>query len=287
MTRLALSRLVLRTCITAALLASAVRGQPAAIKLDLGPEKAAVMEGFQALTAKSVYSPDRGYGWQPYALGDWKSPAVDHQKPDALWADFLMVSRGKTRLRIDLSDGEYHLWFWTGQWGSHPWGLPSIQGFGLRSADGGGVIHETTLEQFLDESFGWPLRRWFEPGADFYRDWIGASFRRFDGSVVAKDGRLMLSFFGRFALNALVVCPEADRAETERWLADLGEKQRAAFVCENVTPAVPDDFSPTDEEKRRGLVLFTPQKETLVFPTSTPNDTALQAARVPRRTTRR
>jgi len=259
------------------MLSSAVRSQPAAIRLDLGPEKAAVMEGFQALTPKSTYSPDRGFGWQPYALGDWKKPAVDHQRPDALWADFLMVSRGKTRLRIDVPDGEYHLWFWTGQWGSHPWGLPSYKGFGLRSADGGKVTHETTLEQFLDESFGRPLRRWIGPGCDFYSDWIAAGFRRFDGPVVAKDGRLLLSFAGRFPLNGLVVCPQAARAETERWLADLAKTQRAAFDCENVTPAVPDDFAPADEEMRRGLVLFAPQKETLVFPTTTPNDTAPRA----------
>ena len=49
--------------------------QQSTIKLDLGPEKAAVMEGFQPLTPKTMYTPERGLGWQPYALGDWKKPA--------------------------------------------------------------------------------------------------------------------------------------------------------------------------------------------------------------------
>ena len=241
-------------------------------RLDLGPDKSAVMEGFHALTPKTLYTPKRGFGWQPYGAGDWKKAEVDHQRPDPLWGDFIMMSGRSTRLRVDLPDGEYHLWFWTGQWGSDGWGFPPIQTCGLRSEDGGEVLRPMTLQQFLDENFRAQPKRWLTPNSDFYRNWIAPCFRRFDGTVAAKDGSLVIAPVRRFPLNAIVICPESDRDETERWLADLAQKQKASFECRNATPNVAEDFTPTDAEERAGLVLFLPQRETLVFPTSTPGD---------------
>ena len=266
--------LVSITILTTILALARAHGQPRIMKLDFGPEKAGVMAGFQTVTPKTLHTDDRGFGWQPYACGDWKQADVTHKQPDPLLADFIMMSGAKTRLRIDLPDGKYHLWFWTGRWGSNGWSLPPIEGFGLRSVDGGEAIHETTRDQYFDDNFGWQLRQWLTPDSDFHRDWMQRWFRRFDGTVTVKGGKLVLAPWRRFPLNGLVICPEKDRAETERWLAELAKKQRGLFSCRDLTPPVAEDFVPTAEERRRGLVLFAPQKETLVFPTSTPNPPA-------------
>jgi len=242
--------------------------QPRLIKLDFGPAKSPVMDGFQAVTPDTRYSAETGFGWQPYAVRDHKDPAVNNKLPDPLWRDFIMMSGSKTRLRIDVPDGEYHLWFWCGRWDGDCWSLPPIQGFGLQAEDGGEVVHRTDMEQFLNENFHVQLTRWLTPRSDFYTDWIASSFRRFDGTVTAKGGRLLLAPYRRFALNGLVLCPEADRADAQRDLDELSKTQRDALDCRNVTPLPPADFTPTKLEEQTGVVVFAPQHETLVYPTS-------------------
>ena len=248
------------------------------VALDLGPEDSAVMEGFRRLSPKTSYSPKLGYGWTLWKPADWKNPAVGGMSPDPLWADHIMVSGNRTRLRVDAPDGEYGLWFWSGRWGAHPWGLPTVAGFGFRADDGGAVRHKTDFPRYLHENFGRRLDALDHPRADFYRDWVEGAFRRFSGVVTAKKGRLLLAPVGRFAVNGIVLCAVKDRAATERWLTALAARRRAMFRCEDATPPVPTDFTPSPEQARRGLVLFVPQRETLFYPTSVPT------ARAPRAT---
>ena len=244
--------------------------------LDVGPESGSLMPGFKRLSPRTAYTAERGYGWVPWKPQDWRKPAVDSVQPDPLCGDYLMVSGRQTRLRVDAPDGDYHVWFWSGRWGSPRGHLPPAAGFGFACLDRGGALHKTRWDQFLHDNF-WQPGTWLESDTDFYNAWMRPWFPRFEGIVKARGGRIMLKPWGRFAVNGLVLCPEKDVEAGRKWLAAVEAKRRELFHYTDVTPPPAPEFQPTAEEKRRGFALFVPQRETALFPTSAPSDTAPRA----------
>ncbi len=102
---------------------SAKAEAPGILAFHAGPEDAGVPDGFEALTEKTTYSPERKWGWLKHEF--WAPyPQVNRvAAPDRITASNLTIASAK--LRVDLKPGTYRVWMIIdhpgGFWGEYPY----------------------------------------------------------------------------------------------------------------------------------------------------------------------
>ncbi len=242
-----------------------VAQSPQIRRFDLGPAKSQVWPGYTALTPEDKYDAAKGYGFTRLAA----ISAMDTTRPEALTRDF--ISARDARLRVDLPQGKYRLWFITGdsQVGS------TVQRLYFDSAlnlNGKEVYKsdETPVAFFSKGGGYWRFYRAFwTPGMDYYDTFIAPHFQThaFDAEVTGDHLEIQ---WRNLPVNAILIAP-ADQAQAmEREMAALtGQRRRATRIVETPGPKEPMPRV-SDAEQQRGYVLFRRPASDIIYPSSRP-----------------
>jgi len=221
---------------------------------DLGPGSGPVMEGFTPLDVSRRYTAGRGYGWKGARF--WRT--FDALQPDPLYQDFICVEQGG--LAIDVPNGRYHVFVNmdspSGYWGEY-------QRYRRRALVLEGEEHVDTMD--LDAFKRRYYRFWDTedlPTENTFDKYQVPYFHEKQYDVDVRDGQLNVEFQGEnwgCSVSAIVVYPDAKRAEGERFLDFV--KARRRFHFDNYfkrvlhTPSGPSpEPSPTD--RARGFLVF-------------------------------
>ncbi|HYW81161.1 MAG TPA: hypothetical protein VE890_16380, partial [Thermoguttaceae bacterium] len=221
---------------------------------DLGSSSSPVMEGFTALDAGKPYTRGRGYGWKDVRV--WRT--FDALQPDPLYQDFLCVEQGG--LAIDVPNGKYHVFVNmdspSGFWGEY-------QRYERRALVLEGRAHVDTMDL---EAFKRQYYRFCDsedlPADNTFDKYQVPYFKEKQFDVEVNDGQLNIEFQGQnwgCCVSAIVVYPNAQRAEGEQFLRHV--KQRRRFHFDNYFKRI--EHSPTGSppepdsaENGRGFVVF-------------------------------
>ena len=222
---------------------------------DFGTGTSPVMEGFTPITPATQYSRGRGYGLKDARI--WR--AFDALQPDPLYQDFICIEAGG--LAVDVPNGKYRVFVNidspSGFWGEY-------QTYRQRAilAEGRPVVRETMdFDAFKAKYF----RFWNVddlPTDVTFDKYQKAYFheKRFDVDVT--DGQLNLEFQGEnwaCCVSAVVIFPVAKAAQGEAFLKYVEARRRFYFdnYFKRVLPApTGDPLQPTEEDRRRGFVVF-------------------------------
>jgi hypothetical protein len=222
---------------------------------DLGPSTGPVMDGFTAVTPATLYSKGRGYGLKDARI--WR--AFDALQPDPLYQDFICIEDGG--LAVDVPNGRYRVFVNidspSGFWGEY-------QRYRRRTvlAEGRPVVDETMdFDSFKAKYFRfWDVED--RPGENTFDKYQRPYFREKTFDVQVTDGQLNLEFRGEnwaCSVSAVVIFPVREEARGRAFLADLAARRRFYFdnyfkrVLRRPTGQPP---RPTDEDRRRGFIVF-------------------------------
>ncbi len=222
---------------------------------DLGPSTGPVMDGFTAITPATLYSKGRGYGLKDARI--WR--AFDALQPDPLYQDFLCIEDGG--LAVDLPDGRYRVFVNidspSGFWGEY-------QRYRRRTvlAEGRPVVDETMdFDAFKAKYFRfWDVED--RPGDVTFDKYQRPYFREKVFDVQVADGQLNLEFRGQdwaCCVSAVVIFPLKEEARGTAFLDFVASRRRFYFdnyfkrVLHRPTGA---SLRPTDDDRRRGFVVF-------------------------------
>ncbi|MDE3167081.1 MAG: hypothetical protein KGN36_14845, partial [Acidobacteriota bacterium] len=222
---------------------------------DFGTGTSPVMDGFTPVTEATEYRAERGYGLRGARV--WKS--MDVLQPDPLYEDYLCITAGE--FVVDAPNGKYRVWMNLdgagGYWGEYP----AYRERTVR-AQGREVVRERV-------DFGEFLRGYYRfwdtedlPGQDTFAKYDAAHFSPKVFDVEVTNGRIELGFEGEKWANcvsAIVIYPVEKAAEGERFLEWVRAKRR--FYFENsfkpvLHEAEGDALAATEEDRRRGMVVF-------------------------------
>jgi hypothetical protein len=222
---------------------------------DFGPGGSPLMDGFQAITPGTIYSPGRGYGLREARI--WRT--FDALQPEPLYQDFLCLERGG--LAVDLPDGRYHVFVNvdspSGFWGEY-------QRYRRRAILAEGqpvVVDQLSYAQFLEKYFRfWNVED--QPADNTFDKYQQPYFGEKRFEVEVTDGQLNLDFEGEnwgCCVSAMVIFPVAQAAQGEAFLEFVEQKRR--FYFDNYFKRVlhrptGDPLQPTVEDQRRGYVVF-------------------------------
>jgi hypothetical protein len=195
------------------------------VAFDFGTIDSPVMEGFDPVTSGTAYSAGRGYGWDHADI--WRSFNV--LQPEALTQDFICVRAGK--FRVDVPNGTYHGMILidspNGFWGEVP-----------MYRDRRVIVNARPV---VDDRMDYgKFKAWYFrnasredlPGVDAFAQYIQTMIpeRRFDVDVT--DGKLEFEFKGdgwAISLSALVLYPDAKKAQGEKFLSWVTERRKKQF----------------------------------------------------------
>lgn len=199
---------------------------PELLALHFGPDNSPLCEGFERAGSATIYTAGRGLGWVKAGL--WRS--VDARQPDTLARSFVCVTSGD--FRVDLPNGKYHGMMMVdspaGYWGE----LPNYRHRSIK-------VNGTTV---VDD--GWDFdsyRNWYFRNASTEDSVADDPFDRYVSGVVPErrfefevtDGKLEITFQGAdwsICLSALVIYPDAKKAEGEKFLAWVLDRRREQFA---------------------------------------------------------
>ena len=246
----------------------------AAYKFDMGPEGSPVWPGFKLVSAKMMYTPDRGFGWASRGVVQ----DLKNYQPDDLARDLVVVKRGyPLEFRIKIANGHYRVWVISGD--DMTAGGDWNRSFHLIQlvrvlAEGKEVFREQRDYYGLQDAD-------YVPGQSIWDKYIKGRYIEAAFPVKVTDGELNLVFEGLtgkikycpFPVNAIVVFPAQQAADMERDIAKITDERKKAFLSRWArkepkieTPALRVD----DEAKRLGYVVFLKNYLKLVFPQTTP-----------------
>jgi len=231
-------------------------------KLDAGSESSPLRDGFAALTAKSAYSAQTGFGWKsPTGLKthyqayqrEWKhNESRGRAEPPPIYANELtcdaIYSDQPNTLLVDLPDGRYTVWLLCGR-------------------------SEGSKSSFFwfDVSAGSAQATLKIPGPFIFHKQVF--------QIDVRAGQLALQFTPKtlWVLAGLVICPFEQEAalraeflnglEQEIWFLppDVAAKWRKVERIDDRTPA---EFSPAD--RQRGYALFARHWSEVIYPHTLP-----------------
>ena len=222
---------------------------------DFGTNTSPVMEGFTSITPTTTYSPDRGYGLKNARI--WR--AFDALQPDPLYQDFLCIEAGG--LAVDVPKGKYRVFVNidspSGFWGEY-------QTYRNRAilAEGRPVVSETMdFAAFKTKYYRfWNVED--RPNDVTFDKYQKAYYdeKRFDVEVT--DDQLNLDFQGEnwaCCVSAVVIFPVEMAARGEEFLNYVQSQRR--FYFDNyfkrvLHPPTGDPLQPTDDDRRRGYLVF-------------------------------
>lgn len=223
---------------------------------DLGTGTSPVMDGFTPITPATLYSKGRGYGLKGARI--WR--AFDVLQPEPLYQDFICIEAGG--LAVDVPNGRYRVWVNmdnpSGFWGEY-------QAYRKRAilAEGQPVVTDTMdFPAFRKKYF----RFWDTedlPTENAFDKYQKAYYQEKTFEVEVTDGQLNVEFQGEnwaCSVAAVVIFPVSKAAEGESFLKFVEARRR--FYFDNYFKRVlhrptGDPLAPTEEETRRGYVVFT------------------------------
>ena len=239
-------------------------------RFDFGPEDAPVFAGFQAVTPKTTYDEERGFGW----LGAQEVRSASQGWPDSLAGDDIhgnLYGRWEFPFALRVPDGTYRLWLIAR--GKDQKGIPTRSWRVL--AEGKPVIEEAmTAERFYSREV---LYRWldtlYRPGLDAWATYIEPRFGSRTAEVKVSDGRLDL-VFDTSAVSALIVYPTAKEDEVAPILAQLERDRKKEFHDRYFYEQLPEPERPPGEalagHQDEPAVVFTPHYLRPIHPRSVP-----------------
>jgi len=231
---------------------------------DFGPPGQQVWPGLTAVSSKSVYSPESGFGWrQPVTavLGR------DYGRHDPLTRDFCRPQGGDAAFCVDVPNGEY-----------------------LVTVVFGDLQQFPVLFQYLMKLEGRPVIDWRPDEADFFKHadlgwWPGESLWKYMADryrvetfpVEVTDGRLDVWMQRYFFLTALLIAPADQKGELEGTLQRIERDRKRLFEAAypRVKPYVadtlsPESFDPPEADLDRGFTVFPRICERVAYPDSRP-----------------
>ncbi|NOZ20100.1 MAG: hypothetical protein GXP25_03320 [Planctomycetes bacterium] len=258
-----------------ALSAAALAQEPKIWKFDAGPAKSPLWPGFQPLTAKDIYSPEKGFGWSS------RSQIVDakNYQPDDLCRDLVVAkSRYPLEFHLKLPNGKYHVSVISGDdltaGGDYFRGMHLMQTYR--------ILAEGKEAARVKRDFFELQDRDYVPGESIYDKYIANRYIQSAFPVEVTDGVLDLVFEGLIGerkdfavpINCIMVYPDAERARMKRDLAEIESKRREAFLARWTELKAPVEPAPPlrvdDEAKRLGYVTFRRNYLKFVFPQTLP-----------------
>jgi len=222
---------------------------------DFGTGTSPVLEGFTQITPATMYSKGRGYGLKNAKI--WR--AFDCLQPEPLYQDFICIEAGG--LTVDVPNGKYRIFVNidspSGFWGEY-------QVYRTRGilAQGKEVVTDTLdFEKFAKKYFRfWNVEDL--PADNTFDRYQKAYFQEKTFDVEVADGHLDIGFRGEnwgCCVSAVIIYPVEKAADGEKFMKYVENKRR--FHFDNYfkrilhTPTG-DPLQPTDDDKKRGFVLF-------------------------------
>lgn len=239
-------------------------------RFDFGPEKAPVFPGFHAVSPKSEYTDDGGFGW----VGAEGLSAGRQGWPDALAGDYVhgdTYGRWEFPFTLKVPNGLYTVWLIARNIDQN--GMPSRSWRVL--AEGKTVIDEVmTPERFYSKEV---LYRWLDTdyhfGIDAWATYVEPRFAPRTAEVTVSDGRLDL-VFDTCAVSALIVYPTAKQADVAPVLAQLEKDRKKEFHDKHYYEQLPEPERPVAEALKGHeddpAVIFTPHYLRPIHPRSVP-----------------
>jgi len=239
-------------------------------RFDFGPADAPVFAGFQAVTPKTAYDEERGFGWR----GAEGLRAANQGWPDSLAGDDIhgnLYGRWEFPFALRVPNGTYRLRLIAR--GKDQDGMPTRSWRVL--AEGKPVIEEVmTPERFYSREvlFRW-LDALYRPGLDAWATYIEPRFGLRTVEVKVEDGRLDL-VFDTCAVSALIVYPAAKEAQVAPILAQLERDRKKEFYDKHYYVQLPQPERPVEEALKgredEPAVVFTPHYLRPIHPRSVP-----------------
>ena len=267
--------------------------RPAGIlAFDFGPESQAVFPGFTAVAHGTVHGQNSVTAGLRYAQS--AGFARDDTFPTRLYQDFVNVQGNE--FIVDVPNGRHHVWVVyddLGYWGGETARFRTRQ-----------ILAEGKVAWSEDRGENGPADYLFRfenleprPGDSIWDLYVAPLFapRRF--AIDVTDGKLNLRFNADGALAtkvaAIIVYPDSNKAESEKWIAQIEQRNRAEFESRAVFlgpvakgvydgnwvgyPTLEDDISFVDAPGRsdgKGLVRTAAQGQriSLTFAVRPPRD---------------
>lgn len=212
-------------------------------------------EGFTSITPNTPYTKERGYGLKNATI--WR--AVDALQPEPLYGNFICIEAGG--LAVDLPNGKYRVFVNidspSGYWGEYPY-------YRSRSilAQGKPVVTDNMDFESLKRKY---FRFWNVedlPADNTFDKYQKTYFQEKAFDVEVTGGQLYLEFKGRnwaCSVSAVILYPADKAVEGEKFLKYVENKRR--FYFDNyfkrmLHPPSGEPLQPSDEDKKRGYVVF-------------------------------
>ncbi|HVN81468.1 MAG TPA: hypothetical protein VMW38_20935, partial [Terriglobia bacterium] len=243
-----------------------IEATPRRMLLDFGPTGSPLIAGAKLVTEKTAYAPFRGYGWTeiPGDAQAWLAHRPDRLTGDWVWAD---LGGNKASLRVDLPDGDYRARLYGGNYSSK---LLPVRSFQLNVAGQPMAAREVDPATFYTEAeYFRGMNHWYEEGEDTYRKSVAGLYQTYDFPFKVRGGHIEFVWRGVMAVFGLLIAPEG--AEFEK-AADRVEYVRKQEFLSNLQRPTPPEQAPaaSDEEKRRGFLVWSRSYEEVVGPYDRP-----------------
>lgn len=187
---------------------------PGIKRFDFGLDTA-VWPKFEAVTPKTAYSRERGFGWTaPANFGVGVRPL-----PDDLARDFILAEAPAT-FAVDLTDGRYLAWFLIGDNGLGGSIVPTHVNWSIK-ADGTEILrYRPDAKTFYEQVVFRNLNDWWAPGVDVYARFIAPQYAEKQAAIEVKGGQTRFEF-SKAPLCAMILSPAALQKDLDADLARL------------------------------------------------------------------
>lgn len=241
---------------------------PGAKAFDFGTPTSPVWPGFIKVTGESTYSKEQGFGWVTASV-----ERRDRERPDDLARDYVFSQADELEFAVDLADGAYVVWLLTGDLSASGWRddrsvTISMQGKEIAHLRRPGASVEKI--DYRERDFPSTEHK------SVYDTFVAPRFTEVWAEAQVTEGQLKVAFRpGRAAsLCGLVVAPKVEAEALRRAVAQLAEARREQFNDDwwrevkhvETTPAP----TPTAEDRKRGFVLFFPDRQQLIYANTQP-----------------
>ena len=230
-----------------------------ALAFDFAETDTSPMPGFTAVPADQRYTAERGHGYDSSRRSSLVNVHNDNAYPNRL--DATGVARGT--FLCDLPNGRYLASLYTG--GVWRTSVAAMNRVVLANGQEA-VRDERPHDQLMDEEYfrfakttlvtADDLNR---PGFAVWDKYLARRYRRYDFAFEVRKGRLKLQVVKGYA-NGLIIFPEAMKAEYQSTIDRFEVGRQREFVetwAELLRePEEHTDFRPTDDDRKRGYVVF-------------------------------
>jgi hypothetical protein len=233
-------------------------------RLDFLPEGAAAWPGFQPVAPGTAYTPERGFGW----IGETRPAAVLRDLPDDLARSIVRTSPPCT-LRIDMPDGEYRAWFLIGDSGLGESIIPTDVDWSIRCAGNDLLRHRPDAKTWYETVMFRNFADWWQPDADVYGRFVAPQYQEHVVPLTVAGGAAVLECAG-VPLGALMIVPAGQERALRDDAARLRADRRRGVSVRLVAPPAETPVDVTEDDRRRGYVVFARDLAAPILPGSGP-----------------